>query len=130
MLKQEDLIKTSEFWLETIQNQIFREVKNYMETQNLNQTQLAQKLGVSKGYISQILKGNFNFTLKKLIDLALSINILPDLQFTNADKYLETKNKTISEFENIDLINPNFDKIRAEKMETFNNESMVYILRK
>ena len=67
--KYEELIKTPEYWLDVIQNEIFRQVHSYMQKENLNQSQLAEKLGVSKGYISQILNGNCNFTLKKLTEL-------------------------------------------------------------
>ena len=81
MFSNSELKQTPEYWLETIQNEIFRQVKNYMEENNLNQTQLANKLGVSKGYISQILNGNFNFTLKKLIELSIAIGVVPDLKF-------------------------------------------------
>ena len=81
MFSNKELIQTPEYWLETIQNEIFRQVKIYMEENELNQTQLANKLGVSKGYISQILNGNFNFTLKKLIELSIAIDVIPDIQF-------------------------------------------------
>jgi transcriptional regulator with XRE-family HTH domain len=40
-----------------------------MKANNLNQGDVAKKLGVSNAYVSQILNGNFNFTLKKLIEL-------------------------------------------------------------
>lgn len=81
MFSNSELKRTPEYWLETIQNEIFRQVKKYMEENKLNQTQLANKLGVSKGYISQILNGNFNFTLKKLIELSIAIGVVPDLKF-------------------------------------------------
>jgi len=93
MLKYEELIKTQEYWLEVIQNEIFRQVKSYMESENINQTQLANKLGVTKGYISQILNGNFNFSLTKLIELSLSLNIVPDLHFKPVNEYIEEKSK-------------------------------------
>lgn len=93
MLSHNELIQTPEYWLETIQNEIFRQVKTYMDKENLNQTQLAQKLGVTKGYISQILNGNFNFTLKKLIDLSISIGIVPDLKFKQMNKFIEEQTK-------------------------------------
>lgn len=85
MLKYKDLIKTPEYRLETIQNEIFRQVWTYMEKEDLNQSQLAKRLGVSKGYISQILNGNFNFTLKKLIELAIFIGVVPEITFKSLD---------------------------------------------
>jgi transcriptional regulator with XRE-family HTH domain len=81
MLSKKELITTPEYWIERLQNEIFRQVQAYMEKEGLNQSQLAIRLGVSKGYVSQILNGNFNFTIKKLIELSLSIDVLPDICF-------------------------------------------------
>lgn len=80
MLSKKELIQTPEYWLETIQNELYRSVMAYMEEKNINQTQLAKELGVSKGYVSQILNGNFNFTLAKLIELTLAIGLVPNLR--------------------------------------------------
>ena len=79
MLEQEDLIRTPEYWLETIQDEIYRQVSAYLKDNNLTQSQLAIQLGVSKGYISQVMKGEFNYTLKKLIELSLAVGKAPVL---------------------------------------------------
>ena len=65
-------------WFADAQNELYRQVVTYMEKEGLNQTELACRLGVTKGYISQILKGDFNYTLKKLIAMGL----LPDTPIT------------------------------------------------
>jgi transcriptional regulator with XRE-family HTH domain len=87
----EALIQTEEYWLEEIQNEIFRNVHAYMESENLNQSQLAARLGVSKGYISQILNGHFNFSLKKLIQLSLALGLAPQLQFVPISEIARNK---------------------------------------
>ncbi len=81
MLKREELANRPEYWLETIQNQIFRQVTSYLKDNNLTQNQFAEQLGVSKGYVSQIMKGEFNYTLKKLIELALAVGKAPIIDF-------------------------------------------------
>jgi transcriptional regulator with XRE-family HTH domain len=81
MKTREELLKTQEYWFETLQNDIYRIVAEYLEKEKINQSQLAEKLGVSRGYISQIMNGNFNFTLKKLIELSLAVGRLPVLEF-------------------------------------------------
>jgi transcriptional regulator with XRE-family HTH domain len=48
-----------------------------MDAEGLNQSQLAKRLGVSKGYVSQVLNGNFNHTVRKLIELSLAIGMVP-----------------------------------------------------
>lgn len=55
-----------------------------MEEKGLNQTALAKELGVSKGYISQVLNGNFNFSLKKLIELSLKLNVAPKVNLSES----------------------------------------------
>ena len=81
MLKQEELINRPEYWLENIQNEIFRQVSTYLKDNHMTQNQFASQLGVTKGYISQVMKGEFNYTLKKLIELSLAVGKAPVLTF-------------------------------------------------
>lgn len=88
MIKKEELVTMPEYWMETIQNEIYFALKEYMKENKLNQTELAEKLGFSKGYISQVLHGNFNHSMQKLIELSLAIGKAPDLNFTSFQEYL------------------------------------------
>ena len=78
MKKLKDLVKTHEYWVETIQNELYNELTTYMNKTGKSQNDIAKELGVSKSYVSQILNGNFNFTIKKLIDLSLYMGLLPN----------------------------------------------------
>jgi len=89
MKKFQELIETPEYWLETIQNELYQHVYSYMKREKINQTQLAQRLGVTKGYISQVLNGQFNHRLEKLIELSLAIGIAPDMEFKTLQQYLK-----------------------------------------
>ncbi|WP_017733394.1 helix-turn-helix domain-containing protein [Nafulsella turpanensis] len=80
MISREQLHQTPEYWLERIQNDIFCMVHQYMEEKQLNQSALAKELGVSKGYVSQIVNGNFNFSLSKLIELSLALGVAPKVK--------------------------------------------------
>ena len=51
------------------------------EEPGITQRELAKKLGVSDAYVSQVLNGKFNFTLKKLIELGLAIGKIPKIKF-------------------------------------------------
>lgn len=93
MLPFNELVKTPEYWMETIQNDLYAAVKQYLEEQKKTQTNLAEDLKVSKGYVSQIMNGNFNYTLRKLIDLSLHIGKVPSLEFMAADEYVNIENK-------------------------------------
>lgn len=81
MIKEIELKEHKEYWLENIQNDLYFKIKEYMESEDLNQKQLAEKFGFSKGYISQILNGNFNYSIGKYIELALNTGHYPDIKF-------------------------------------------------
>lgn len=87
-MTREELLKSSAYWFEYEQNELFRQVTRFMEDENINQTELAAKLNVSKGYISQILNGNFNYTLKKLIELCLAIGMVPKIRYNKMDNII------------------------------------------
>ena len=91
MIKREELLKSPEYWFETIQNELFRQLKDYIEKEGISQSELAEKLGVTKGYVSQVMNGNFNYTLKKLIELSLAIGKIPDLQFKDIESFIAKK---------------------------------------
>lgn len=93
---REELLKTPEYWFEQAQNELYRQVTEFMKKEGINQTQLAEKLGVSKGYISQIMKGEFNYTLKKLIELSLAIGKVPAIEYKSICEIIrEDKNAKI-----------------------------------
>lgn len=81
MITREVLIRTNEYWFETLQNEIYRQVDAYLKENKMTQNQFAEQLGVSKGYVSQVMKGEFNYTLKKLIELSLAVGKAPVLEF-------------------------------------------------
>ncbi len=89
MNTREELLKAEEYWFETLQNSIYRMVAEYIQKEGINQTQLAEMLGVSKGYISQIMNGNFNYTLKKMIELSLALKKAPVFEFKDLNQYIQ-----------------------------------------
>lgn len=109
MLSKKELLSTPNYLLTKYQNEIFRQLVHYMESNNLSQKDIAEKLGVSGSYISQVLNGNFNFTLKKLIDLGLMMDKIPNLEFVSIDEFWfsekesQSKNPTISININLDI---------------------------
>jgi transcriptional regulator with XRE-family HTH domain len=87
MISKKNRKKYPEYLLTKYQLEIYCELLEYKEKNELTQSDLAKKLGVSNSYISQVLNGNFNFTLKKLIELGLLIGKIPALQFVDIDEY-------------------------------------------
>lgn len=99
MTSREKVIKSPDYWMEMIQGGVFRLLSDFMEKNGLNQTQVAARLNFSSSYVSQILNGNFNYTIGKLISLALAVGQVPVLtfkpieEFLNDEKYPENKYK-------------------------------------
>ncbi len=92
MKAHKDLIKTKEYWLTNFQEDLYAEIEAYMQENNLNRTQLAAQLGVTKGYISQVLNGNFDHRISKLIELVLAIGKVPKLEIMDMEDYLKKSN--------------------------------------
>jgi transcriptional regulator with XRE-family HTH domain len=84
-MKRKELLKSKEFWIVKIQNQLYEELEKYLRENNVSKTELANKMGVSKGYISQILNGDFDHKLSKLIEIIMVMDKVPILNLENID---------------------------------------------
>lgn len=91
MVTTKDLINNPSYWLTKTQIEVFNLLNSYMEENNLTQKQVAEKLKVSPSYVSQIINGNFNFTISKLIELALLVGKVPVIQFEPVEEVLQTQ---------------------------------------
>lgn len=101
-MDRKQLLSSKEYWLSKIQIDLFNQVSSYLENNNIKRSELAKKLGVTKGYISQILKGDSDHRISKMVELSLAIGLIPDIRFRNLEEYLRTdekcKNKDEQEF--------------------------------
>ncbi len=86
MLSRKELLQSKEYWTVRIQTQLFTQLENFLKTNKITRTQFAEKLGVSKGYVSQILNGDFNHSISKLIELSLAIGKAPILHFEDVEQ--------------------------------------------
>ncbi len=82
----EELLLTPEYWITKIQIDLFSKVEQYMKENNLTRAGFAKKLGVSKGYITQVLNGDFDHRLSKLVELAIAIGYYPNFEFMPMSK--------------------------------------------
>ena len=88
-MKREELLKSKEYWLTQFQISIFNLIEEYRILNKLNRTQLAKELGVSKGYISQVLNGNYDHKISKLVEFCLAFGKTPIINFTDLKEYIE-----------------------------------------
>lgn len=88
MISRADLLKSPDYWYEQAQNELYRKATEFIENEGITRSELAERLGVTKGYVSQILNGNFNFTLKKLIEISLAMDLVPSIKYENANEHI------------------------------------------
>ena len=85
----ENILNQPSYWIEAFNGFLYEAIIEYMETHKLNRTQMAEYLGISKGRISQILnEGNINFSIGKIIEIALKVDKYPIIKFVNKESYL------------------------------------------
>ncbi len=87
-MKRENLLRSREFAISQIQLNLLNLIGKYKEAKNLKDYQLAEELGVSKGYVSQILHATFDHKISKVVDLALACNVLPLIYFVDIDQFV------------------------------------------
>ena len=92
-MKREELFKNKGYNTSKIQHELFRELSAFMEKNNMNRTQLAKHLGVTKGYVSQVLNGDFDYKLSKLVELSLAMGKMPQITFVDFDQALQPEPK-------------------------------------
>ncbi len=98
-MKREELLNSPEYWTTKIQVELYNQVEKYMLENKLTRTKLAEKLGVTKGYVTQLLNGDFDHRLSKLVELSLAIGLVPQFCFEAVDTYVKSqsvKNATTS----------------------------------
>lgn len=88
-MTREELLKSREYWISKIQIDLFNLIENYRKDKKYTKTQLASELGVTKGYITQVLNGDFDHKVSKLVDLALAFGKVPVLNFEDFKQYVE-----------------------------------------
>ena len=107
-MNRKELLKNKGYWIAKIQMDLYDQLNHYMKKYNLNRSQFAKKLGVTKGYVSQILSGNFNYSISKLVELSLAINKVPKLEFVELEDYIKEENTSESFFIEFDAYNIQF----------------------
>lgn len=79
------LYKSSAYWTQMIQIMIYDAISNYLVKNKMTQKEFADKLGVSKGYVSQIMNGDFDHRLSKLCELLTACDLVPKFETVPVD---------------------------------------------
>lgn len=89
-MDRKELISSKEYWLSKIQIELFNQVSEYLDKNNMKRSELAKKLGVTKGYVSQVLNGDADHRISKVIELSLAIGLVPEVKFKDLEEYINT----------------------------------------
>lgn len=87
------ILNQPSYWVEGINSFLYTAIIEYMEINDMNRTDLATYLGLSKGRISQILNdGEINFSIEKVVQIALKVDKFPIFEFKDKTAYLRNSN--------------------------------------
>jgi transcriptional regulator with XRE-family HTH domain len=71
---------------------LYDAIIRFMEANKMKRKDLAEHLGISKGRVSQILNdGEINFSMEKIIDIALKLGKYPSFEFVDKDAFLRNE---------------------------------------
>ena len=84
-MTREELLRIPEYWTTKIQLELYAHIEAYMSDNKINRTELAKRLGVSKGYVTQILNGDYDHRISKLVEIALKIDYVPSIIYEPFD---------------------------------------------
>jgi transcriptional regulator with XRE-family HTH domain len=76
-----ELKETSNYKIESLQLKIIERVLELLENRGLTKGDLAQRLNCSKPYITKLLNGGENLTIKKMVEIAVAIDCNLDIDF-------------------------------------------------
>ena len=89
-MDRKEVLMSPDYWTTHIQTMLYRCADDFMSENNMNRMQLAEHLNVSKGYVSQLLNGDYDHRLSKLVELSLAFGYIPKIDFVKAEEYIET----------------------------------------
>ena len=115
-ITREELINSKEYWIADIQMKLFAEVEAFMKARGMNRTQFADYLGCSKGYVTQLLSGDYDNKLSKLVELSLAIGKVPELSLTEIETYVANQENSFSGSDD------------SDSYQIVNNKGNIYVL--
>lgn len=96
---REKILNQPQYWVEAINGYLYNAIAEFMEANSMNRTQLAEHLGITKGRVSQILNdGEVNFSIEKIVEMALKIGKFPVFELEDKSNYLEQEKSNVVDF--------------------------------
>ncbi|HBH24099.1 MAG TPA: DNA-binding protein [Cytophagales bacterium] len=90
--KRKQILDNTGYWVEKVNLDLYDAIIRFMEANKMKRKDLAEHLGISKGRVSQILNdGEINFSMEKIIDIALKLGKYPSFEFVDKDAFLRNE---------------------------------------
>lgn len=87
---REKILTSPSYWVEAVNGILYDSILDFMDKNNMKQKDLARHLQISPSRVSQILNdGEINFSLEKVIDIALKVGKIPSFSFENKEAFLK-----------------------------------------
>lgn len=85
--------KDPSYWTAKVTHSFAISLNNMMVKKNVTKTDLAKKVGVSKAYITKVLRGEANFTVETMVKFSMTLGcVIEDIHFLRS----HTKGTTFS----------------------------------
>jgi transcriptional regulator with XRE-family HTH domain len=89
------ILNQPSYWIENVNALLYNAIVDYMEKHEMKQKDLAKHLNISTGRVSQILNdGDINFSLEKVIQIALKVGMYPFFKLEKKSSLLEKELNT------------------------------------
>ena len=88
MKSYEDLYQEAQkdhsYWTAKVTHSFSISLNNMMVEKNITKTDLAKKIGVSKAYITKVLRGEANYTVETMVKFSMALGcVIEDIRFLN-----------------------------------------------
>lgn len=88
-----ELLRSKEYHAANMRYDLFGKVDAYLQEHKLTRAAFAERLGFTKSYVSQVLRGDSDVRVSKLVELSLAVELVPVLSFVRLSEYLRAEGK-------------------------------------
>ena len=89
--------ETSTYWSNLFTLELTEDISKIMEDGGISQKKLSRLLGTSEAYISKVLNGNENLSIKSISKLAFALDCAPHIHIAPKDIIVEWKERGSTE---------------------------------
>lgn len=110
-MNRNSMLRRKSYWLKKMQVELYNEMLDFVKANELSQKDIAERLGVSKGYVSKLFNGKIDHKLSKVVDLAFLMDKVPIINYPQLKNYEDKEERGVmlpyKTFEYYCLKNPN-----------------------